>query len=54
MSLRPSTTALDPEIETPVDSSSLITADGVQGANKGVEARDERCPMLYAWNLSEE
>jgi hypothetical protein len=52
MSLRPSTTALAPERETPVDSSKRITADGVHGVNKGSEAREDKWPMLYAWNLA--
>lgn len=29
-------------MDTPVESRSLMTADGVHGENKGVEARDER------------
>lgn len=51
MSLLPRTTARRPSIETPVDSSKRITPVGVHGANKGSEAREERCPMLYAWKL---
>jgi len=51
MSLRPNTTAVVPAMSIPVESSKRMTAEGVQGVNKGSEARDERCPMLYAWNL---
>jgi hypothetical protein len=52
MSLLPRTTARRPSIETPVDSSKRMTPAGVHGANKGSEAREERCPMLYAWKLN--
>lgn len=51
ISLRPRTTTRFPAIETPVLSMSVITPEGVQGENKGLEALDERCPMLYAWKL---
>ena len=51
MSLLPRTTARKPSTETPVDSSKRMTPVGVHGANKGTEAREERCPMLYAWKL---
>lgn len=51
MSLRPRTTALLPDRGTPVDSKSRITAEGVQGAKRGTLAREDRCPILYAWNL---
>ena len=46
MSLRPITTALEPGMGTPVDFKRRMTAEGVHGANKGSDARDERCPML--------
>jgi hypothetical protein len=46
MSLRPITTALEPEMGTPVDFKRRMAAEGVHGANKGWDARDERCPML--------
>lgn len=36
---------------TPVDSKRRMTPAGVQGVNRGTEARDERWPILYAWNL---
>ena len=51
MSLLPRTTARKPSMETPADSSKRMTPAGVHGANKGSEAREERCPMLYAWKL---
>jgi len=51
MSLLPRTTARVPSIGTPVDSSKRMTPAGVHGANSGSEAREERCPMLYAWKL---
>lgn len=51
MSLLPRTTARSPWIEIPVDSSRRMTPAGVHGGNKGSEAREERCPMLYAWKL---
>ena len=28
-----------------------MTAAGVQGVKRGDDAREERCPILYAWNL---
>lgn len=28
-----------------------MTPEGVQGVKRGFEAREERCPMLYAWKL---
>lgn len=46
MSLLPNTTARRPSGETPVDSSKRMTPAGVHGANKGSEAREERCPIL--------
>lgn len=48
MSLRPKTTALVPEMDIPVDSNRRMTAEGVQGAKSGSDAREDRCPMLYA------
>jgi len=51
MSLRPRTTVLDPEMDTPVDCNSRRTAEGVHGAKRGSDAREDKWPMLYAWNL---
>lgn len=48
MSLRPSTTALVPAIGTPVASNKAMHPDGVHGENKGVEAREDKWPILYA------
>lgn len=31
-----------------------MTAAGVQGVKRGDDAREERWPILYAWNLIEE
>jgi hypothetical protein len=52
MSERPSTTADAPSSDTPVDSSRRRTPAGVHGLKSGLDARDERWPMLYAWKLS--
>lgn len=51
MSLRPRTVALEPEIGTPVDSKRRMTAEGVQGANRGSDAREAKWPMLDEVNL---
>ena len=51
MSLRPRTTALAPAMGTPVESRRRMTPAGVHGVKRGVEALEERWPMLYAWKL---